>query len=148
MENEVQQMVGHLVRRLQQRATRLFHDRVRVGGQDLTSVQFAALYMLHRQPGLDQARLAEVISYDRATIGGVVERLEKRGLLKREVNRQDRRARLLRLTEAGAAAVEALLPEVRAIQDDILANLDAGERATVHRLLAKSLGQEADPQEG
>ncbi|MBR9765899.1 MAG: MarR family transcriptional regulator [Rhodobacteraceae bacterium] len=143
MDSEVHGMVGHLVRRLQQRATRLFHDRVRVGGQELTSVQFAALYMLREQPGLDQARLAELISYDRATIGGVVERLEKRGLLQRAVNRQDRRARVLRLTEAGTAAVTALLPEVRAIQDDILANLDAEERATLRRLLVKSLGAEA-----
>lgn len=56
---------------------------------------------------------AAAISFDRATIGGVVDRLEQKGLLEREVSPDDRRARLLRLTGAGRRQRAAFLALAR-----------------------------------
>ena len=36
-------------------------------------------------PGIDQARLATAIAFDRATTGGVIDRLEAKGLVRREI---------------------------------------------------------------
>ena len=53
-------------------------SRVKEAGFDLTPIQLAAMQALKVNPGIEQAKIATLIAYDRATIGGVVERLEKR----------------------------------------------------------------------
>lgn len=65
---------------------------------NLTSIQFAALVAINDSPGLDATRLAALIDYDRPTMTGVIDRLEAKGLVMREVDPNDRRARLLFLT--------------------------------------------------
>ena len=113
-------MAGHLIRRLHQRSTQAFALRTQAAGFDLTSVQFAALDAIQAHPASDQASIAELIAYDRATIGGVIERLEQKGWVRRVVSAKDRRARELSLTEEGARIHGELLPIVRQVQDDIL----------------------------
>lgn len=133
-------MAGHLIRRLHQQSTQVFQARTQAAGFDMTSVQFAALDAIARQPDLDQASLAAEISFDRATIGGVIERLEQKGLVQRTVSEQDRRARQLSLTRAGERLLAASRPVVEALQAEILAPLSAAERATFVALAQKALG--------
>ncbi len=123
------EMAGHLIRRLHQQSTQVFMQRTQAAGFDLTPVQFAALDAIRSHPGTDQARVAELIAYDRATIGGVIDRLEQKGWVRRVVSERDRRARELSLTAEGARILAALLPVVRALQDEILQPLSAAERA-------------------
>lgn len=143
MATDLFEMPGHLIRRLHQRATRLFHDRLKAAGHDLTPVQFAAMQVLQDHPEIDQARLAHRIAYDRATIGGVVERLERRGLVTRRAHATDRRCRLVSLTPQGAAVLADLQPLVRDLQRGILENLSDDEAATALALMRKSLAMEA-----
>ncbi|MDX9970202.1 MAG: MarR family transcriptional regulator, partial [Hydrogenophaga sp.] len=117
-------MAGHLIRRLHQQSTQVFVQRTQAAGFDLTSVQFAALDAIHAHPGTDQASVAEMIAYDRATIGGVIDRLEQKGWVRRVVSERDRRARELSLTSEGQRVYAALLPVVQSLQDDILQPLD------------------------
>lgn len=135
--SEIYTMPGHLIRRLQQISISVFSDRMRSLGHDLTAPQFATLAVLARAPGIDQATLAGLIAHDRPTIGGVVERLEAKGLVTRHRNEKDRRAKVLALTEEGAALLQTLLPNVREIQPDILPGLSEAERAEFVRLAAK-----------
>lgn len=132
-------MAGHLIRRLHQQATQVFVQKTQAAGFDLTSVQFAALDAIHAQPATDQARIAEMIAYDRATIGGVIDRLEQKGLVRRVVSERDRRARELSLTPEGEAVHAAVLPVVRALQDDILQALDPADRAAFLRLARQAV---------
>jgi DNA-binding MarR family transcriptional regulator len=134
------EMAGHLIRRLQQQSTQIFQAQVQAAGFDLTSVQFAALDAIAQQPGIDQATLAATISFDRATIGGVIERLESKGLVRREVSEHDRRARLLRLTIEGEQLLANSRPVVEALQAEILAPLSTKERAAFLALASKALG--------
>lgn len=121
-------MPGHLIRRLHQQSTQVFVQRTQAAGYDLTPVQFAALDAIHAHPATDQARVAETIAYDRATIGGVIDRLERKGWVRRVVSERDRRARELSLTPEGKRVRSALLPIVRDLQDDILRPLSGAER--------------------
>jgi DNA-binding MarR family transcriptional regulator len=134
------EMAGHLIRRLHQQSTQVFQARMQAAGFDLTSVQFAALDAIAEQPGLEQAGLAAAISFDRATIGGVVERLEHKGLVRRVVSVHDRRARQLHLTPEGQRVLAACRPVVEALQAEILAPLSAAERAGFLALARKALG--------
>lgn len=135
--SEIYTMPGHLIRRLQQISISVFSERMRALGHDLTAPQFATLAVLARAPGIDQATLAGMIAHDRPTLGGVVERLEAKGLVTRHQNEKDRRAKVLALTDAGAALLDCLLPHIRAIQPDILPGLTGAERAEFIRLATK-----------
>jgi DNA-binding MarR family transcriptional regulator len=134
------EMAGHLIRRLNQQSTQIYQARTQAAGFDLTSVQFAALDAIAQQPGTDQATLASTISFDRATIGGVVDRLENKGLVRRVISEQDRRARRLHITPAGKKLLAVSRPVVEALQADILAPLSPAERATFLTLAHKALG--------
>ena len=122
-------MAGHLIRRLQQQSTQVFVQRTQAAGFDLTSVQFAALDAIHTHPGTDQTRVAEMIAYDRATIGGVIDRIEQKGWVRRVVSERDRRARVLSLTAEGEHVWSALLPIVQDLQGEILQSLSDEDRA-------------------
>lgn len=131
-------MPGHLIRRLHQISTQVFSQRMREAGGDLTPIQFAALDALRHHPGIDQAGLAEAIAKDRATVGGVIDRLEQKGLVARAVSTRDKRARELRLTPEGAAALDRLQPVVERLQRDILPGLSPAEFDQFIALAAKA----------
>lgn len=135
--SEIYTMPGHLIRRLQQISISVFTDRMKALGYDLTAPQFATLAVLSQSPGIDQAKLAGLIAHDRPTIGGVVERLEAKGLITRRRNERDRRAMVLDLTPDGARLLDTIVPEVRALQAEILPGLSEGERAEFVRLATK-----------
>jgi DNA-binding MarR family transcriptional regulator len=133
------EMAGHLIRRLHQQSTQVFQASTQAVGFDLTSVQFAALDAIAERPGIDQATLAATISFDRATIGGVVDRLEHKGWVQRTVSTQDRRARALHLTAEGFRVLMALRPVVEELQAQILARLSPAEREHFVALARKAL---------
>ena len=137
---ELTRMAGHMIRRLHQLSTQVFQKHAAESGFDLTSVQFAALDALHHNPGIDQAQLSALIAYDRATIGGVVDRLEQKGLVLRRVSRADRRAREVSLSDKGEELFQTALPVVRALQDEILGRLEPEERTAFLDLARKALG--------
>ena len=135
---DIHNYAGHLIRRLNQISTSVFQAGMKQAGQDLTPVQFAALNAIHQHPGADQATVAGLIAYDRATIGGVIERLEQKGLVARTVSARDRRARELAVTDDGRETLRQLGPVVRALQPTILTGLDPDEQALFLRLAAKA----------
>jgi DNA-binding MarR family transcriptional regulator len=131
-------MPGHLIRRLHQISVAIFAERMNELGLDITPVQYAALMAIRENPGIDQASLAGTIAYDKATIGGVVDRLAAKGAILRGRSKTDRRARALSLTEKGEALISQLRPIIHALQTDILSGLDADEKAQLMALLAKT----------
>ena len=133
-------MAGHLIRRLHQQSTQVFQAQTQAAGFDLTSVQFAALDAINRHPGIDQAGLAATIGFDRATIGGVIDRLEQKGAVQRVIGAQDRRVRQLRLTPDGERLLARCAPIVETLQSEILALLSDDERAAFMILARKALG--------
>jgi len=132
----VHRMPGHFIRRLQQVAVRLFGEAV---GAQMTPVQYAALSAVDQRPGAGQAALAALIGYDRATIGGVIDRLEQKGWVARSGSPDDRRLNLLALTEEGRAALHAATPAVAAAQEKLFEPLDDQERAAFERICLKLL---------
>ena len=133
-------MAGHLIRRLHQTSVHVFQQGVKEAGLDLTPVQFAAMSTVHEDPGIDQATIASRIAYDRATIGGVIDRLEQKGWVRRLTRKRDRRAREVRLTEEGLKIFQAALPVVRAVQVEILPGLSDEEQQAFLKLARKATG--------
>ncbi|RYY83636.1 MAG: MarR family transcriptional regulator, partial [Comamonadaceae bacterium] len=130
---DLDRMPGHCIRRLQQIAVALFMQECADAG--LTPVQYAVLQALSAQPGIDQRRLARAVSFDTSTIGGVIDRLEARGLLTRSLSPDDRRVRLLHLTAEGEALLPDLIPPMLRTQQRILDPLPAAERKEFMRMM-------------
>ena len=78
---ELDVLPGYLIRRLQQIAVAVFLQETEAC--NITPVQYAALQTVQRSPGIDQRSLARTIGFDTSTIGGVIDRLEARGLVQR-----------------------------------------------------------------
>lgn len=125
---------GHDIRRLHQISVAIFMQETEAFG--VTPVQYAALQAVGLQPGMDQRTLARTIGFDTSTIAGVIDRLEARGLMQRNASAQDRRVRLLTLTEAGVALLAALVPAMLQAQQRILSPLPEAERGEFMRMLA------------
>ena len=137
-------MAGHVIRRLNQLSTQVFSRGMQEAGVKLTPVQFAAMDAIATYPGIDQAGVAARIAYDRATIGGVIDRLVQRGYVQRSVREADRRARVLNLTETGATVLREVVPLVRDLQDVILEELNADERDMFLELAKRVIGVTAE----
>lgn len=132
-------MPGHLFRRMNQAALAVFDREVAAAGHIITSVQFAALTTIAIRPGLDQTTLAATIVFDRPTTGGVVDRLEAKGLVRREIDKSDRRARRLFIEPAGERVLAEITPAVERAQRVMLQGLSGKEADMLMRLLAKAL---------
>ena len=127
------ELPGHYIRRLQQIAVGVFMDETHAFG--LTPVQFAALNALMAQPGIDQRTLAAGIGFDTSTMGGVVDRLEARGWLVRQVSPEDRRARLLHVTPQGQQLLTDVADAVLKTQERILRPLPEDQQQEFLRML-------------
>jgi len=128
-------MPGHLVRRLHQIATALFAEEC--VAFELTPIQYAALAAVRSNEGLDATRVSELISLDRSTVGDVLFRMEKKGWLERYASPQDRRVKLLRLTEAGDEVLAQVGGPVLRVQERLLDPLAPDTRATFLHLLSQ-----------
>jgi DNA-binding MarR family transcriptional regulator len=127
-------MPGHLIRRAQQISVSMFYD---VMGTEVTPIQYAILRTLHAEPGIDQVALAGRVAVDTSTAASTAARLESKGLLTREVRPANRRQRILRLTAAGTALIEEMVPSVHQLRDRMLATLTPAERDQFFDLLRK-----------
>lgn len=117
---------GHLIRRLQQIAVAIFMSET--DGFNMTPVQYSALLAVEMYPGVDQATLANIIAFDRTTIGKVVSRLESKRWIKRVSSTDDRRSKCLTITPAGSGVLRAIDDAVNRSQDLILSPLRPAER--------------------
>ena len=128
-------MRGHLIRRAQQISTALFAEEC--AGFDLTPVQYAALAAIKAKPAVYVTPRSALIAFDRCTIGGVLERLEAKGWIRRTPNPADKRVKLLRLTLEGERLLRRVAPAVRRAQERLLEPLAPADRSTMLRLLGR-----------
>jgi len=137
---DFQRQPGHLIRRCLQLHHTMFADGV--AGRNITVPQWAAIRALHEFPGIEQAKLSELIAYDRSTIGGLVDRLEAKGLVARSQHAADRRAKLLNLTAEGQVLFESLHSRVREVTSAFVAPLSPDEAAQLVALLERLLDRD------
>jgi DNA-binding MarR family transcriptional regulator len=83
------------------------------------------------------AELAESAGVTRATMTGLIDTLERDGLVKREPDPHDRRMMSVHLTDRGLGMLQEVLPGHFQWMSELMAPLDEAERKTLVRLLAK-----------
>jgi MarR family 2-MHQ and catechol resistance regulon transcriptional repressor len=98
-------------------------SRVFLAQWNLGPSQFNALNLLrHKHEGMMQTDLSRELLTHRSNVTGLIDRLEKRDLVRRTSKPGDRRARVVVLTKAGTQLVEQILPRyheaIEAIWDE------------------------------
>lgn len=96
---DIENSLGFLLSKGYQRAWALMREEI--DQFELTPPQFGLLAFLWREDGQTQTELSENGQIDRTTIGGLIDRLEKIGLVERRPHPQDRRAYKIHLTARG-----------------------------------------------
>ena len=132
---------SHLMHRVLQLSLDIYAEEA--GPDGLTQRQFAVLEAVSVRSGLTQTDLVKATGIDRSTLADLVARMTSKGLLERERSALDARAKAVRLSEAGQAALEAARPRVEAADKRILALLPKAKREGFLDLLT-SLTDAAD----
>jgi MarR family transcriptional regulator for hemolysin len=108
------------------RLIRKLADR-RLGTIGLTRAQWQALANLRRMGPMTQAALAEVMEVETATIARLIDRLEAAGWIERRAEAQDRRVKLVTMTEKAAAIMDEMGVIGQKLRDDMLVDLSPSE---------------------
>ena len=87
---------------------------------DLTPVQYAVLYCVWENDKKSPKEIAERLKLENSTISGILERMEKKGLIKRMISKEDRRFIQIMLTEKGAALEEDVLAAVDEVNEEVM----------------------------
>ena len=83
--------------------------------------------LMAQNPGSSQVELAQYAGITGPSLVGIVDELERRGLVQRERSKEDRRRNMLVVTDKGERTMNALFDEVRHIEDPIQEELSAEE---------------------
>ena len=132
---------SHLMHRVLQLALDIYAEEA--GPDGLTQRQFAVLEAVSARSGLTQTDLVKATGIDRSTLADLVARMTSKGLLERERSALDARAKAVRLSPEGEAALIAARPRVEAADKRILALLPKARREGFLDLLT-SLTEAAD----
>jgi len=126
-----------LVRALNRRYTKLIESSL--GSHiEITYPQWSFLRVLSQEEGLSQRELAERVGLMENTTLVALNVMERRGWLRRERDKKDRRRLLVYLTEDGRA-VERLRPVVRQANRVAIKGLDPSTVATTREALTTML---------
>ena len=99
-------------------------------------LRILAILLIEDRP-LAHSELAEQSGVTRGTITGLVDGLERDGLVRRTPSEDDRRVTLAELTREGAAHIESIMPEHLARIALMTAGLSKKEQKSLVRLLSK-----------
>jgi len=103
--------IGFHLRLAQDASFRAFARHV--GQRDLEPGRFAAMMVIHNNPGITPGALGRAIARDKSTITPLIQDLRRRGLIERRPSPTDRRSATLSLTKAGESMLRDLLCHAR-----------------------------------
>lgn len=102
---------------------------------------YSVLVALDRSAIRTQAALAEAIGADKTRIIAILDELQQRGLIERMADPEDRRARLLAITDEGRRLKDAVQTEIQRGEERWLGELSATDRAVFLRVLQELSGR-------
>lgn len=114
------------------------------GDFDLSVWQWRIIAVLGETPGLTSTEVTQRTLMDKPTVSRAAASLVDRGLLRRDVDREDRRRVPLSLTPEGQAIYDQVVPQAVEREKALLSVLSEEERSKLHELLTR-LSHAASP---
>lgn len=134
---DLRAQIGYRLRVANQIAVEVFADLLgpQTGDLKITTAQFAVLSTLWEHPDMAQTELAHMTSMDMPTLNGVLKRLVARGLVDVTVAADDKRFRVISLTDSGREITRGLRSQAHMVSERVLAPLPPEEAAQLLALL-------------
>ena len=106
---------------------------------DLSSGRFTVLLVLYQslEPTLTPTECAERAGVSRGTVSGLLNRLDRQGLIVRTLHPEDGRMISIQLSEAGSQLMKEVLPEYLKWAATLIARLDLAEKDSLRELMVK-----------
>jgi DNA-binding MarR family transcriptional regulator len=129
--------IGFHIRMVQMRIFRAFY-RV-FEGTGVTPGMHTVLAIIRDNPGVRQRTLAELLMVREPNMTRMIQGLEASGLIRREIDKSDRRAFHLALTEKGVTLMVEVAERINALEDLLLGAMTAAERRNLRDYLDRIL---------
>ena len=108
-----------LLFRTQNKLKNHLRNQLGAAGVRITVVQAGILFLLKQRDGRTMTELSQVLSTDNSAVTGLVDRLEKLGLIVRKMAPNDRRAYLIHITPEGLDEIERAKGIIRSVNEEI-----------------------------
>lgn len=129
--------LGYRIKLLSQVLGRKFQERLEPFG--LTAFHWVVLCCLWKEDGLATSSIGERLQQVGGTLTGVLDRMEERGLVRRERDTRDRRIWRIWLTEAGKQLETVLPPIAMEIREEAMAGMAVAERELFSSLIDRAI---------
>lgn len=127
--------VGYLVKRCGVLMTQLADQRFEA--QSVSFTQWITLMSLSRYEHMSATRLSAECAHDMGALTRVVDELERRGLVRRERSRRDRRAVEIAITPAGRRVAHSTKKVIVGLLNELVAPFSEAEITTLIGLLQR-----------
>ncbi len=114
--------------------------------EELTSSQAKVLFQIHKFQSYRPSDIGKMLNVDKSNITRMVERLEKKDLIERHPDPEDRRSFLLYLTDKGRATVNRAMPLAVNALAELEQALTDEEKAQLRHCLRKIVTAAIDEQ--
>ncbi len=121
--------------KISRQMTRVYRERLAPYG--LSQPQFFLLIALYEEDDILITRLAEKVALDKSTLTGILDRLERDGLVKRVASADDRRALYVHLTTKAHNLQNDLTRIYDETNQQFLSQLTTGERSAFDKIMKK-----------
>ncbi len=126
-----------LIAKVYQRAHKILQSKLKSYG--LTNVQHLVLEALWLMPGLTSMELSRILNIDKATISGIVDRLNKGGWIEKKEDKSDKRIIRLFPTKKSLAIQKDLIEIRKQANDELLVNFSLEEKLLFKKFLLEIL---------
>lgn len=110
---------------LNSRIKKNFFDSLQKNGINVTPEQFLVLDILWEKQSLSQQNIADIIQKDKNSVTKIIDSLEKKNLVKRMVDKKDRRINKIELTPDGLALENSTTDVAINFMNDVVRGIDS-----------------------
>lgn len=126
---------GFWIYRVHMLGTAALRKALQAKGHDVTPEQLTVMARLFEQEGMNQSQLGEKVLKDRHNMTRILNLLEKKGLIERRPDGNDKRAYRLYLTENGRSVLRKAAPVVRIHWEKRIEGLSQEDLRGLRRIL-------------
>lgn len=113
------------------------NENLQLSGFKLTRNQFIVLKILSEREGICQNDLAFITERDKTSLTRLIIALELKGMVFRKTANDDKRKKMLYITETGLIRLNEAWPIMRKLEDEVAKDISAKELESLLNVLAK-----------
>lgn len=104
----------------------------------ITSNERRVLFIIKRHPGLTQVQVARYLELEPQNLMRILDKFEKNNWIKKISDQQDRRAKLLYITESANAIIDRVMKIGGKMKPEILSGINQNELKILQKILHKT----------